>query len=65
LRLNGELVQLSVSHADLRQSLEEQETTVLGLQRVAKDACQALESEKKQVEGELSFVRLFARWFAF
>jgi chromosome segregation ATPase len=30
-RLNGELVQLSVSHADLRQSLEEQEATVLGL----------------------------------
>jgi predicted nuclease with TOPRIM domain len=30
-RLNGELTQLSVSHEDLRQSLEEQEATVLGL----------------------------------
>jgi chromosome segregation ATPase len=31
-RLNGELTQLSVSHEDLRQSLEEQEATVLSLQ---------------------------------
>jgi DNA repair exonuclease SbcCD ATPase subunit len=30
-RLNGELTQLSVSHEDLRQSLEEQEATVLSL----------------------------------
>jgi predicted nuclease with TOPRIM domain len=27
-RLNGELVQISISHKDLRQSLEEQEATV-------------------------------------
>jgi hypothetical protein len=27
-RLNGELVQISISHEDLRQSLEEQEATV-------------------------------------
>jgi hypothetical protein len=37
-RLNGELVQLSVSHADLCQSLEEQEATVLGLRQAAEDA---------------------------
>jgi septal ring factor EnvC (AmiA/AmiB activator) len=32
-RLNGELVQISISHEDLHQSLEEQEATVLNLQR--------------------------------
>jgi hypothetical protein len=48
--LNGELTQLSVSHEDLRQSLEEQEDTVLGLRQAAEDACQALEVEKKQVK---------------
>jgi hypothetical protein len=31
LRLNGGLTQLSVSHEDLRQSLEEQEAMVLSL----------------------------------
>jgi predicted nuclease with TOPRIM domain len=30
-KLNEELVQLSISHEDLHQSLEEQETTVLDL----------------------------------
>jgi predicted nucleic acid-binding Zn-ribbon protein len=30
-RLNGELVQISISHEDLRQSLEEQEATVRDL----------------------------------
>jgi chromosome segregation ATPase len=48
-KLNGELVQLSVSLADAHQSLEEQDTTVLSLQRAAEDARQALEAEKKQV----------------
>jgi type II secretory pathway component PulF len=38
LRLNGELTQLSVSHEDLRQSLEEQEATILNLRQVAEDA---------------------------
>jgi hypothetical protein len=56
LKLNGELVQISVSLADARQSLEEQEATVLGLQQAAEDACQALEAEKKQVEGKSSSV---------
>jgi type II secretory pathway component PulF len=54
-RLNRELVQISISHKDLRQSLEEQEATVLGLQRQAKEARQSLEGEKKQVKGEFTF----------
>jgi hypothetical protein len=56
-RLNWELVQISISHEDLRQSLEEQEATVLKLQRQAEEACQSLEGEKKQVEGEFAFTR--------
>jgi hypothetical protein len=55
LRLNGELVQISISHEDLRQSLEEHEATVLNLQRHAEEARQSLEGEKKQVEGEFAF----------
>jgi chromosome segregation ATPase len=54
-RLNGELVHLNISHEDLRQSLEEQEATVRDLRRDAKEACKALDSERKQVEGELRF----------
>jgi hypothetical protein len=41
------LVQLSVSLAEARQSLEEQEATILSLQQVAEDTRQALEAEKK------------------
>jgi predicted nuclease with TOPRIM domain len=52
-RLNGELVQISISHEDLRQSLEEQEATVRDLQRGGEEVRQALEVERKQVEGEL------------
>jgi predicted nuclease with TOPRIM domain len=52
-RLDGELNQLSVSHEDLGQSLEEQEATVLSLQQAVEDARKALGSERKQVEGEL------------
>jgi hypothetical protein len=37
-KLNRELVQLSVSLADARESLEEQETTVLNLQQADEDA---------------------------
>jgi hypothetical protein len=59
-RLNGELVQLSISHEDLRQSLEEQEATVRDLQLGGEEARQALEAERKQVEGELFSVRFFA-----
>jgi hypothetical protein len=57
-RLNGELVQISISHEDLRQSLEEQEASFLKLQRQAKEARQSLEGEKKQVEGKFAFARL-------
>jgi chromosome segregation ATPase len=59
-RLNGDLVQISISHEDLRRSLEEQEAMVLNLQRQAKEARQSLEGEKKLVEGEFTFIRFFA-----
>jgi predicted RNase H-like nuclease (RuvC/YqgF family) len=64
-KLNGELVQLSISHKDLRQSLQEQETTVHDLRREVEEARKALEVEKKQVEGELVSIRFFACRFAF
>jgi hypothetical protein len=56
------MTQLSVSHENLRQSLEEQEATVLSLRQAAEDARKALEVEKKQVEGELLFRLSFACW---
>jgi chromosome segregation ATPase len=46
-RLNRELVLLSISHEDLRQSLEEQEATVHDLRREAEEARKALDSESK------------------
>jgi chromosome segregation ATPase len=52
-KLNGELVQLSILHEDLLQSLEEQEATVRDLRREVEEVRKALEVEKKQVEGEL------------
>jgi TolA-binding protein len=63
-RLNGELVQLNISHEDQRQSLEEQEALYLKLQREAEETGRSLEAEKKQVEGEFvsfrfSFVNSF------
>jgi chromosome segregation ATPase len=58
--LNGELVQISISHEDLCQSLEEQEAIVRYLQQQAEKARRSLEGEKKQVEGEFTFVRFFA-----
>jgi hypothetical protein len=64
-RLNGELTQLSFSHEDLGQSLEEQEAMVLSLRQAAEDARQALEVERKQVEGGLSFACLLACCFVF
>jgi septal ring factor EnvC (AmiA/AmiB activator) len=36
-KLNGELVQISISHEDLCQSLEEQEASFLKLQRQAEE----------------------------
>jgi hypothetical protein len=46
LWLNGELTQLSISHEDLRQSLEEQEAMVRDLRREAEEAHKALDSER-------------------
>jgi chromosome segregation ATPase len=46
-RLDGELNQLSVSHEDLRQAVEEQEAMILSLQQVAETARSTLETEKK------------------
>jgi hypothetical protein len=54
-KLNGELIALSISNEDQRRSLEEQSTTVLSLQQAVKVGRQALEVERKQVEGKLSF----------
>jgi predicted nuclease with TOPRIM domain len=56
-RLNGELVQISISHEDHRQSLDEQEASYLKLQHEAEETCRSLEVEKKQVEGEFVSVR--------
>jgi DNA repair exonuclease SbcCD ATPase subunit len=63
-RLNGELNQLSVSHEDLRQVSEEKNAVILDLQKAAKTARMAFDTEKEQVEGEspLSAFRLLA-WF--
>jgi hypothetical protein len=63
-RLDRELNQLSVSHEDLRQAVEEQEATILGLQQAAETTRAALETEKKRVEGEslLFAFRLLARF---
>jgi hypothetical protein len=57
-KLNGELVQISISHEDLRQSLEEQEASYLKLQGQDEETRQSLEGEKKQVEGKFVFARL-------
>jgi chromosome segregation ATPase len=59
-RLNGELTQLSVSHEDLHQPLEEQEAMVLNLRQMDEDARASLEAERKQVKGGLSSIYLFA-----
>jgi chromosome segregation ATPase len=64
-RFNGELVQISILHEDLRQSLEEQEATVRDLQRGGEETHQALEAERKQVEGELFSAAFFARRLVF
>jgi hypothetical protein len=46
-RLNGELVQISISHEDQRQSLEEQGASFLKLQQEAEEPRRSLEVEKK------------------
>jgi chromosome segregation ATPase len=58
-RLDGELIALSISHEDQRQSLEEQGATVVSLQQAVEGGRQALEAERKQVEGKSPFHSLF------
>jgi predicted nucleic acid-binding Zn-ribbon protein len=55
-KLDGELIALSISNADQRQTLEEQSATVVSLQQAVETGRQALEGERKQVEGELPFL---------
>jgi chromosome segregation ATPase len=58
-KLDGELIALSISNEDQCRSLEEQSATVLSLQQAVEVGRQALEVERKQVEGELPFRSLF------
>jgi hypothetical protein len=58
-RLDGELITLSISLKDQRQPLEEQGTTVVSLQQAVDGRRQALEAERKQVEGKSPFHSLF------
>jgi chromosome segregation ATPase len=58
-KLDGELIALNISNEDQRRSLEEQSATVLSLQQTVAAGRQALEVERKQVEGELPFRSLF------
>jgi hypothetical protein len=62
-RLTGELVQEGVSYEDLWQASEEKDTTILELQQATAIARAALETERKQVEGEL-FFPLFTCWLS-
>jgi hypothetical protein len=50
------LVQLSVSYEDQCQAGEEKKAMILDLQQAAETARAALETEKKQVEGDSSFL---------
>jgi DNA repair exonuclease SbcCD ATPase subunit len=58
-KLEGELVALSITSADREQSLKEHSATVVSLQQAVEAERRALELEKKQVEGRLSFRLLF------
>jgi chromosome segregation ATPase len=60
-RPSGELVQEGVSYKELRQAGEEKDVVILELQQAAATARASLELEKKQVEGESSFLP-FAYW---
>jgi chromosome segregation ATPase len=57
-KLDGELIALSILNADQLRTLEEQSATVVSLQQAVESGCQALEGERKQVEGE-SLLRSF------
>jgi hypothetical protein len=54
-KLDEELIALSISNKDQRRTLEEQSATVVSLQQAVEGGRQALEVERKQVEGELTF----------
>jgi hypothetical protein len=54
-KLDGELITLSISNEDQRRTLEEQSATVVSPQQAVEGGRQALEVERKQVEGELTF----------
>jgi mannitol/fructose-specific phosphotransferase system IIA component len=58
-RLDGEMIALSISNVDQKQSLEEQGTTVVNLQQAVEAERRALETERKQVEGESPLHFLF------
>jgi hypothetical protein len=60
-RLSGELVQEGVSYEELRQAGEEKDASILELQQAAEAARATLETEKKQVQGELPFPP-FTHW---
>jgi hypothetical protein len=51
-KIDGELIALSISNADQLRTLEEQSATVVSLQQAVESGCQALEGERKLVEGE-------------
>jgi chromosome segregation ATPase len=54
-KLDGELIALSISNEDQRRTLEEQSAMIVSLQHAVEGGRQALEVERKQVEGELPF----------
>jgi hypothetical protein len=58
-KLDGELITRSISNADQVRTLEEQSATVVSLQQAVKSGRQALEGERKQVEGKLPLRFLF------
>jgi hypothetical protein len=58
-KLDGELIALSILHKDQRQALEERGATIVSLQHAVEGGRQALEAEKKQVDGESLFVSCF------
>jgi chromosome segregation ATPase len=58
-KIDGELIALSISNADQQWSLEEQGTTVVNLQQAVEAERRALETERKQVEGESPLCFLF------
>jgi hypothetical protein len=63
MRLTRELVQEGVSYEDLRKASEEKDAAILELQQASTTMRATLESERKQVEGEL-FFPLFACWLS-